>query len=580
MSWTAFELPTVPTALTTAAKNLGTVAQTTGTVLTVLKNLLQTLATLEINSLSISQKLIKTAVKAIEDNLKTLLSDSGVYVLHVPPRKRVEIPAVIQAAMARAGLSDLPAVQLSTSLLALDASVGDDAKTSLRRILQANGGNLGFCRTILESLTDFGDVNRPQPLDTDYVYALYLLAGSDDYRQLLEFMSLTNVLFNAGTASADLSSPSIPSPQNVRARQVIDGSSPGALIEWDYTPAIVTRPSLDLVIQIKRVAVVRAQDPSVLSASTFKQLFGTTTISKGVKIGTVEVVDIQDYSPLAPPRNVLDLSSLVNGQDYYYAAGFELSLGDNQDIAQGQGTIHTFDRLSNWSKLVSRSAPTRTATGTPPDWIRTPSVMSLMPELSTVLQTLVAQVTQLSGQASGFGDLLKDQVSYLEQEIEQFEATASSVVSKINQLTGLLSSSVGSAGAYIRTTDGRGGLPFLTEDLTRAFQEEGSPPFTNGTEFVTGMVILAHAPSSAALAPVKTALNLLFGNGGSAVSAVRQAIAQIDVELAQVENLFTEETPVIESVRVGEDDDGTKDLNCPPLVIPDIVFDDDLNPKE
>jgi hypothetical protein len=580
MSWTSFELPIVPSALTTAAKNLGTVAQTTGTVLTVLKNLLKTLAALEINSLSISQKLIQTAVKTIEDNLKTLLSDSGVYVLHVPPRKRVEIPAVVQAAMSRAGLSDLPPVQLSTSLLALDASLGEEAKTSLRRILQANGGNLGFCRTVLESLTDSGDANRPQPLDTDYVYALYVVAGSDDYRQLLEFMSLTKILFSAGSTAIDSSSPGIPSPQNIRARQVVNGASPGALIEWDYSPAIINRPNLSLVIQIKRVAVVRAQEPSVLSASTFKQLFGSASVTKGLKVGTVEVIDIQDYNPLAPPRSALDLSSLVNGQDYYYAAGFELSLGDNQEIAQGQGAIHTFDRLSNWSKLVSRSAPARTAAGTPPDWIRTPSVMSLMPELSTVLQTLVAQVTQLAGQASGFGDLLKDQVSYLEQEIEDFESTASNVLAKINQLTGLLSGSIGSAGAYIRTTDGRGGLPFLTEDLTHAFQEDSAPPFTHGTEFVTGMVILAHASSSAALTPVKTALNLLFGNGGSAVSAVRQAIAQIDVELAQVENLFVEETPVVEAVRVGEDDDGIKDLNCPPLVIPDIVFDDDLTPRE
>lgn len=583
MSWKAFELPTLPPVVATAADSLGTIAQTTTTILGVLKGLVQTLATLEIGNLSLSQQLIQAAVKAIEDNLKSLLTDSGVYVLHVPPRKRIEIPAVVRAAMDRAGLSDLPEAQIAGDLLGLEAKLSSDVQTGLRQLMRADGGNQGFCRTVLESLLDAGDANRPRPLDTDHIYALYILAGADDFRNVLGFMNVMKATFSAGTASADLTPPGLPNPQNVRARQVVDGDAPAALVEWDYQAPITTRSTLDMVVQVNRVAVVRARSPRALSAGTFKQLFGSAEVKAGLKAGVgdnvVEVVSIQSYDTIAPPRSALDKGPLELDKDYYYAAGFELKLGDSQEISQGSGNVHPFDRLSNWSKVVGRAAPGRSAQGTPPDWIRTPSVIGLIPDLSNVLQMLAAQVTQLSGQAVGFGDLLKGHVAYLEQEIRAFEENVGRVVETIQRLTGVLAGGVGSAGAYVRVADGQGGLRFLTEDMTRAFSEEGAPPFTRGTEFVTGVVVLAYAPSAAALVPIKATLDMLFGGAQRTLSVIQQAIARIDVELAAEEAALEEPVASTSAALVGEDDDGTRDLNCPPEP-PSVVLGDDFNPQE
>jgi hypothetical protein len=574
MSWKAFELPKAPPILADAVSSFNELVSTSTAILTVLKDLTKTLSALEISSLSVSQTLIKAAVKVIEDNLASLLTDAGVYVLFVPPRKRVEIPEVVKTAMHRVGLTTLPGSQIAPELLTLEGRV-----EGLRPVLQATGGNNGFSRTVIESLYDPGDANRPKPLATDHIYGLYIMAGATDYLSILSFAKNLKALFGSGRPSVEITSPGLPTPQNVRARQVVDGSSPAALIEWDYQAPVVRKPALDLVVQVQKVAIVRAKSPKVLSASTFTQLFGTAEVTEGLKAGVgdeeVVVVSVQDYGTLAPPKSALDTGPLVKGEGYYYAAGFSLLMGDAVSVAQGQGTAHPFDRLSNWAKVVSRENPSRSVVGTPPDWNRTPSVMALVPDLARTIQLLSAQVAQLSGNASGFGEMLKDQSDHLAEEISVFEETAAQILNRVSRITHL---TAGSAGAYVRTVDGQGGLTFLTQDLTTSFSEPGAPPFNAGTEFVAGAVILATAPDAASLAPIKTALDLLFGNAGSAVSAVRQAIAKIDVELRAAE---VAQVTVATSSKalVGDDDDGKEDLNCPP-VPPDPAFNDDFTPKE
>lgn len=580
MSWKSFEIPKVPEAASDAAAGLSTIVGTTSAVLTILRDLTKTLAALQVSSLSFSQQLVQTAVKTIEDNLNSLLSGGGVYVLYVPPRRRVEIPEVVRAAMTRVGMTELPSVQLASEILNLESRLDAPTKMTLPRIMAASGGNAGFTRTVIESLTDEADVNRPKPLDSDHVYGLLVLAGSDDYRSVLEFTTALKGTMGGGLPAMETSLPGLPIPQRVRARQVSEG---GTLVEWAFQTPIVRKASIDTVAQVHQVAVVRAKSAKALTCATFQELFGTTPIKQGLTKNTqddeVSVVSVQDFNSVAPPQSALDPGPLTKDQGYYYAVGFNLKLGDASEIAQGTAETQGFNRLSSWVKVVPREAPVRTMTGTPPDWLRTPSVMSLVPDLASALQQLSSQVTQLAGNASGFGEMLKNHVSFIEQEILQFEQVAQSVLSTLERLTANASAGVGSAGAYVRSIDGQGGLPFITKDLTRAFVEDGSPPFTKGDEFVAGMVILTYGPSSAAIQPVKALLDLLFGNAVSSVSAVRQAIAAIDVEIAAVEALIAD-AQVPERAKVGEDDDGSTDLNCPRPKPTAYDFGGDLKVKE
>jgi hypothetical protein len=82
-----------------------------------------------------------------------------------------------------------------------------------------------------------------------------------------------------------------------------------------------------------------------------------------------------------------------------------------------------------------------------------------------------------------------------------------------------------------RTFSGTGGLSFLKEDLVKAFgdtSDPNRPPF-DGEEFVSGVVLLATTPDAMAL------LNKVLESVSSGASAIADALAKIDVELATIE---------------------------------------------
>lgn len=575
MSWKSFELPSVPSSLSSATAGMSAITDASIASLKILQALAQTLVSLSGTSLSAGQLALTASLEVLEGSINSLMSDAGVYALHVPPRKRIVLPDGVRAALDRALAGGLPTAPIGRDMLDLEGSLAPDRQGALRSVLAADAGNAGFCRTVLESLVDAGDPNRPQPQATDHVYAICVMAGAPDIRNVLEFGRTMTAVFGGGAPAADLTPTGLPSPQSVRARQVVSGESAATLVEWDYQPAIVHLAGLDLIAQVTRVAVVRAQNPDVLSVATFKQLFGTAVPQKGLKADGVEVVAVLEYDHLTPPRSVVDPGPLEEGQDYYYAAGFEVALGDSKDLAQGTARPEPFDRLSNWAKMVPQAAPRRSVTGTPPDWVRTPSVMSLVPDLSAALQMLVAEITQAAGGALGFADMLQDHVDILGSQIAAFEGSINSLTATVDRLTANLSGGAGSAGAYVRVSDGQGGLPFFTNDLLGSFREPGAPPFTDGTEFVSGVVVMAHAPSAAALLPIKAALSLLFGGPSKVTSAVQQAMAAIDVELSRAEAALA--APAVSvAVRIGEDDDGVRDMNCPLPPSPP-VFNDDFS---
>jgi hypothetical protein len=563
MSWTSFELPKIPSAINTGISGINKLSDIVIGVLTILKDLTETLAKLEISNLNATQLAIKTALDAVEKTIDSLLTNTGIYVLHVPPRKKIVIAPRIQAAMTKVGLSQLPQADIRKERLAL-FNEGNYAN--------AEAGNSGFIRSVIESLLDDGDTNKPILEDTDYVVGLYILSGSNDYRALLGF----NTQLDSVLSNSVLSARTLPVPQNLRVKTISRGKNLGAQLEWDFQPAISRLEKIDKTVSIDKVAVIRSTSLDLLGATSIKDIFGNNNISKGSsathKNGTIDVIDIVTYSPTL---SWIDAGPLETGKSYYYALSYSTSLGSIADIASNTAESVGFGRISNVVKLTNDNHSHRSSTGVPPDWIRTPTVIDLFPDLAYLLKLLQAQLKQYSSLTGGFSDSLKIYVEYIKDEIEKYETITQQLAMKINKLTNALGGS-NSTGAYIRPFSGVGGMNYLLTDLKKAFTEDDAPPFTTGKEFVSGLVLLTVAPTSAELAPAKTLLNTLFGAGvNTEKSAIRAAIEQIDVLLDGEENIVTSREED-EQVKVGDDDTG-EDLNCPPR--PSVVeFDENFNP--
>lgn len=596
MAWTAFELPKLPDGLSAASNGLNTISGAVGTLMGMLKTAVEILAALDVSGLNPAQLIIKAAVEAIQQAIKSLLEDSGVYVLLVPVRRQVVISPLVESALAAVGLPGLPPGQISPTVAKMTAV---DAGTALSSFLfnssSADGGNAGFLRTVVESIDDPGDAGRPQFGENDAVAGFYILAGAADFSKLLGLTSTLNALFATKRSGSSLDVPDLPVPQNLRVKAVPgpDGKVT-ALLEWDTQLPLVKVPTLgDTVVQVTEFCVIRSKTPSLLSRFTVQEVFGSGNLSVGKKIGVgddeIEVIAVEEYVGTGLRSNYYDTSELEAGKPYYYTVGYNMSVGSAIDIAQGSAQDVGFRRLSNAAKLYYTGRAERSGAGTAPDWIRTPSVVDLLPDVSGLIRQLLAFLEQMGGTTSGFGDMLRGYAKFLEQEIENFQGLVDAVAGQIDKLTALTSVPT-DVGVYFKPFGGVGGVEYMIRDLASALSDstdDGRPPFDSGDEFVTGIVVLAGAPTEAGLVGVKTMIDTLFGGASADASPLATAVSVISTAVVEAEQqVFTDAftpggTPAADSAPlVGADDDGEKDLNCPLPVTSNPTLGDDFKPKE
>lgn len=596
MAWKSFEVPKLPASLTAAATSLTSLTGTLTGVLKILQEVLTLISQLELLTLDITQTLIQTAIAAIESAIQALLSDTGAYLLLVPVRRKVVIPPIVTAALSKVGLPSIPPVNISTDLIAVQTDVPVP-------VFSASGGNLGFQRTVVESLLDAGDANRPVLEPSDAVTGFYIVAGATDYGSMLSFMDGITAFMAQNRPATALDSPGLPIPQNVKSKLVASKTTADlqAFIEWKFQEPLTQIPSFNLTCLVTQYAVIRSTDMRILTATTVQELFGTGTLTKGLSTGSgpavIEVLDVIDYRGVNIITSYFD-TAVSKGIVYYYALAYNMKVGGITDIASGGGTETGFRKISKVTKLYypTKTRVPRSISGNPPDWIRTPRAIDLVPPLGSLIDTFIRTLTQFGSFTTGASSMLKDYISFIGQEIQNFETLTARVTDAINRLQSLTKISTEGLGVHFRSYSGVGGTPFLLQDLTAAMSagnpDAQRPKYDLGTEFVCGVVVLAAAPSPALLAPVQLVLDTLFG-GGSSSNPITNAIAGIDVALRAAETaafgpafnatITTTTAPALTTVTVaqpliGADDDGTKDLNCPPAVSADITFSDDLSP--
>jgi hypothetical protein len=150
--------------------------------------------------------------------------------------------------------------------------------------------------------------------------------------------------------------------------------------------------------------------------------------------------------------------------------------------------------------------------GTPPDWVRTPSVADLLPPLAAAMRSLVAFLEMLASYLPSILEYLKKFIDFMRSELARYERMIDNILNQIKALLEMLK--IGTLGGiYTKMFSGKGGNQFFLNDLAKSLSEDypNAPPFHNGDEFVTGLVVLAGGsyPTVQAAQPL---IELLFGS--------------------------------------------------------------------
>jgi hypothetical protein len=514
---------------------------------------------------------IKAIIDALKNTIESFLEDMGGYILYVPIRRRLMTNFLGYGDITPKWASDIglfssPGSQLNSNDPAVNAF--------LTNMNKYNGGNVGFYRTVSDSLADEGDADRPQfTSENDWVGGVIILMGTNF--DPLGFLDDIWRLF--GIFGFPDSAPKIPRPQNLRARAItkVLGGSFSVLLKWDpvEVPLVHLEDLGDVSFYPDRYAIIRIKnDPRALCATNVVDLMGTRDLEEGltfnngyatvIKEGKLDIARVS-YTDTKVPA--------IHDDTFYYAIAWRLlafSADKSASIDFGNAEAASNALLPYW--YISNIAqvipyPTLSAVSTPPNWRRTPSIASLFPPLADMLRRIVLEIENFADKLLGVTDLLRQYVDFLKAEIARYEAIVNELLDMIAKILALLNISEIKAGLYIRTFKGMGGNTYFQTDLAKSLMPayETAPPFHNGDEYVTGLVLMTGG-YKADVEAFMTAAEIFFGSGDE--QGVLQGLTEtLGAQVEQLENI--------------EFDDALDELKDT-ATYPTMEFDDSLNTKK
>jgi hypothetical protein len=531
MSWNQLSIKVPDVGTDGIAGIIGQIKSAIETLTSILKTILKVTSGIA-DPLSI---LIKSLIEQLQQTVESFLEDYGAYTLYVPIRKRLQTNFL--------GLGDItPTWAGELGIFGSDASQVSPSNPELNEFLvMANryaGGNAGFFQTVVESLYDRGDANRPQFLEEeDYVGGVVLVMGTafDPLGLLDDIWTLGGLLAGPDTV------PKAPRPQNLKAR-ALEGIGNGefsTLLTWDAPETPITAlPDLGGIILIpERYAILRGRNTvGALSATSVVDLMGKRDISVGDTFSNsrMEVILEEEYD--ITKASYLDEKITANSDDaFYYAVAWKLkAYGASESIDENTGTVLDYWYVSNIARVVPY--PTLQAS-TAPDWRRTSSVADLFPAFASLLRTLVAQLEAFIVKTTSPVDALSNYVKFLQSEVARYEALSSRILDDVARMKAAFT--MPQAGVYLRTFQGRGGNDFFLTDLANSFLSgcAGRPPFIRGTEYVTGVIILAGGPKLA-VDGLLTGLDWVLGTKSSTSDAHDAMLEQLGKTVEAIEEQF------------------------------------------
>jgi hypothetical protein len=476
-------------------------------------------------------KLIRALIEALKKLIEGFLDDLGLYLLFVPLRKRFmttfmglgDVAPKAAGPLFQTNMTDWPAVDED------DPEAVKRRKEFLTELNRYSGGNYGFYATIMESLYDKGDIHRPQfDNKDDYVGGMVWVMGTalDPFGLLDDIWRLFGLF---GNLAKNTVSPTMPIPSGLTARAITYPTDTvhkaGFLLEWDTPPLPFSTiiPLGNIRYEVTRYAIIMSKnEPGAVSAQNVVDLLGTRSLQKDLvnSSKTIKVIEEAKFKYTTSAYVVKGVEATKDDSFCFHVA-WKCSLFEDPDQDWKDKLKHNEKEVEKpqdyW--YVSNAAyvtpyPTLPAS-TPPDWVRTPSIAEIFPQLGYFLRLMLAQIEKLLDKLIAPADMIKQFVEMLKREVEKYAALVNSILEQIKKLAELLNLPKNVGGIYCRKFFGKGGNAFFLSDLANSLSPSypNAPPYTRGDEYVLGVVWLCGGPKLA-VESTMAILNLLFPNAG------------------------------------------------------------------
>lgn len=476
--------------------------------------------------------IMERLVKALEDTIKSLVEDAGGYMLHVPIGKRLmtsfnNLGDITPELGASAGFFDEPAGVTKYITPAMREFWTD--------VNRYSGGNAGFYRLMAASLEDLGDVNRPQfTSPDDYIGGLVLIAGtSADPLGFLEDLWNFHLLFGGPDPTVK-----VPRPMGLTAKtlQGVTAGKCSIFLTWNppTSPITTLRDLGGAVLYAREYAVIRCKNyTAAITAQTVVDLLGTRDIREGLtaRDGDIEVVHVGPYDIT---KTCYTDSKVPATEDdvFYYAVAWKLkAFRPDESLSENGGKNLNWWHISNIARVTPLAS---LPASTPPDWRRTRSIGDILPPLANVLYRVLSVIKTFQERLKSGAIAGEAYLEFLEAEIDRYNRLATDILDQIAKLAAYMQ--LPTSGLYARFFYGKGGNTFLMQEIAKGFSadEKNRPPFDKGSEYVTGLVLLAGGPAPDVKAFLKT-ISWIFGNPDM---GNREVLRELGDTLTGMEELF------------------------------------------
>lgn len=524
--------------------------------------------------------LIQKLIDKLKELVESFLEDLGAYTILIPSGKRFMTTFM--------GLGDVTP-PVSTHLFPEGPDLNDPNLTPeeqefLINMNRYNGGNPAFYRTVLDSIHDKGDRNRPQFTSAnDWIGGLVMMLGTniDPFGFLDDLWSLKG-LFGSLFDSTYVTT--IPTAKGLTAEALTRPSTSGgkftALLSWETMDTPFARlPDLgNTVLVPERQALIMVKnDISAATASNVVQLMGTRELTEGLEFGNAKVI-YEGVFDITKVSHLYEIPDADPDDTYYFALAYKNRVWRSDE----NWTVDPGYALGYWdTSNIARLVPFPVLPGsTPPDWIRTPSFGDMFPDLAYFLRRLLGVIEDYANRLLAVNDLWKKYVEFLRAEVDRYEALVNEILDRIKRLTEMLKLPNATGGVYARVFKGVGGNQFFLSDLATSLSRSypNAPPFHRGDEYVMGIIMLAGG-NEALVDSFVGLLSLLFGIGSFDEDNLMGSIG--DALTAAEAKCFGDDFSVIECV----DEQFTESLDeavvsCSTPTRTATEFGDDLSPLE
>lgn len=374
----------------------------------------------------------------------------------------------------------------------------------------ATAGTPVFWRTLVESVKDVGDTNRPDFPSTYATTGVCVLAAADTLTDLQVPLQLFANLF-LGNLRLSPTASVLPVVQDLKVSSGAIQGGTGVSLRWTPLAPVANLPLFtgDTVVA-KEIFLVRTSDPLSQGFSNWMDLFIHEPLDSPTDLqekGNAKVIArIQNHGFV---RSYVDTTNVLDPKTtYYYAACVRYTI---------EGVVQPMGAFSNVVR-VSRRAPSRaTSRGVPPDWVATPTLLQLIPPLNTVVGRVKLGLSRLGTRTlsnTGNAQLLASTLTQIERLVQTWEQTFSEVQDVTDRLQVI--TSLGAPGGMYATTITKetGGIDGWLAELAKRLSDEtdDSRPQVSDSAVVIGYVIVAGAPRLPELKALRALLELFFGS--------------------------------------------------------------------